>query len=159
MLASPSQANLYLVATTQSRLFSIRFITAGGSLQAQVSPFTQSRGLFGRLFGTASQLGSTRGVISLASRLADEHSGAYEVYAMGQSVLQKWSVVEGGSEKLLAEEDLKQLLLNYLGNDINAPIAADSFALIDIALTRRVCAAVLMLGCQLTCALMMLPYQ
>lgn len=125
------QTSLFLASTSQSRLFSIRFIVSGGSLQAQISPFTQSKGLFGRLFGTAPQLGSSTGIISIASGQSSDSSGAFEVYTMGTSLLQKWSIVEGGAERLLIEEDLKQLLMNL----IKVSFVSDSFALVDVALT------------------------
>ncbi|UZJ52508.1 hypothetical protein CBS101457_001828 [Exobasidium rhododendri] len=132
--------SLFLAATTQSRMFSIGFIASGGTLQAHLSPFSQSRGLFGRLFGTASQSGSSKGIVSIASCLASDNSGAYDVYTLGQSVLQKWSVVEGGSEKLLLEEDLKQILLNQLESGSST---MESFALVDMALTSSGSVAVL----------------
>jgi nuclear pore complex protein Nup133 len=133
-------SSLFLAATSQSRLFSIRFIASGGSLQAQVAPFTQSKGLFGRIFGTSSQLGSTSGIVAMASvQSSDNSGGAFDVYAMGQSILQKWSIVEGGGERLLVEEDLKQRLLDQMTMDF----VVESFALIDVAVTRSGTAAVL----------------
>jgi hypothetical protein len=124
-----------LAATTQSRLFSIGFVASGGALQAHLSPFSQSRGLFGRIFGTASQFGSNKGIVSITSSSAN---GSFDVYALGQSVLQRWSVVEGGSEKLVLEEDLKQLLLNKMEITGTESNISESFTLIDIALTRCV---------------------
>lgn len=57
------------------------------------------------------------------------------MYAMGQSILRKWSVIEGGGEKLLLEEDLKQLLMNQMDSIGKGPVFSNSFALVDIALT------------------------
>lgn len=131
--------SLFLAATSHSRLFSIRFIASGGSLQVQVAPFTQSRGLFGRIFGTSSQLGTTSGIVAMASSKSNENSGAFEVYAMGQSILQKWSIVEGGGERLLVEEDLKQRLLDQMTMDF----IIESFSLVDVSVTGTGTAAVL----------------
>lgn len=120
-------------------MFSIRFVASGGSLQAHVSPFTQSKGLFGRLFGTAPQLGSNTGIISIASNQSSDNSGAFEVYSMGTSLLQKWSIVEGGGERLSIEEDLKQLLMDQT----KISFISDSFSLVDVALTGASTAGVL----------------
>jgi nuclear pore complex protein Nup133 len=120
-------------------LFSIRFIASGGSLQPQIAPFTQSKGLFGRIFGTSSQLGSSSGIIAIASSQSTDNVGSFEVYAMGQAILQKWTIVEGGGERLIVEEDLKQRLLDQIVIDF----ALNSFALVDVAVTGTGTAAVL----------------
>lgn len=124
--------SLFLAGTSQARLFSIRFISSGGNLQAQMAPFTQSRGLFGRFFGTTSQLSLDNSTVGIASCLANDESGAYDVYVLGTSTLQKWSIVEGGGEKLLIEEDLRQILMEKVG----AADATQTISLLDVAITR-----------------------
>lgn len=58
---------------------------------------------------------------------------------MGQSILQKWNIVEGGGERLIVEEDLKQRLLDQMVIDF----VLSSFALVDVAVTATGTAAVL----------------
>lgn len=102
-----------ILATSQSRLFRIGIVSLGGRLQAQVTPFNQQRGILGRLFGGAAAPSfrmSSEGIVSLAVTRSGSPQGTCDIYAVGHRVLQKWRLTDGGSERLLSEQDVGRMI-------------------------------------------------
>lgn len=110
----------FALSTSQSRLFNISISSQGGRLTATIAPFSQPRGIFGRLFGSASSftLGS-EGTFALAAAPAPDDNEAWNVYSIAQRSVQKWSLTDGGSEKLLGEQDLRQLIASATFDDLD----------------------------------------
>ena len=100
-----------ILATSQSRLLRVSVGSRAGVLLAEVRPFSQQRGLLGRLFGSGSALGSTGDqVVSIAVAPVQAGKAGREVYAIGGKTLQKWQVLDQGGERLLAEQDVQQVV-------------------------------------------------
>ncbi|KAJ1597370.1 hypothetical protein NDA14_005910 [Ustilago hordei] len=100
-----------VLATSQSRLLRVSIGSRAGVLQAEIRAFSQPRGLLGRIFGSASAISSSNDQISsLAIAPSQPHKQGREVYAIGHKTLQKWHILESGSERLLAEQDIQQVI-------------------------------------------------
>lgn len=100
-----------VLATSQARLLRVSVGSRAGVLQAEIRPFSQSRGLLGRLFGSSSAMGSNDTITSLAISPSSPTSLGREVYAIGRKTVQHWHILENsGSERLLAEQDVQQLI-------------------------------------------------
>jgi nuclear pore complex protein Nup133 len=137
-------SNTFVLATSQGRLFKITIYSSGGRLQANLTPFNQQRGIFGRLFGgggaTTSGFGmGSEGVIALAPSPALQGQGSRDLYAAGHRVIQKWRLVDSGGEKLIVEQDIGGLLAALVdGESEEGTNAADAISLeiIDAAAQR-----------------------
>ncbi|SPO23832.1 uncharacterized protein UTRI_03640_B [Ustilago trichophora] len=100
-----------VLATSQSRLLRVSVGSRAGVLQAEIRPFSQPRGLLGRLFGSTSAMGSSNDQISsIAVASVQAGKQGREVYAIGRKTLQKWQVLDQGGERLLAEQDIQQVV-------------------------------------------------
>ncbi|SJX63081.1 uncharacterized protein SRS1_13907 [Sporisorium reilianum f. sp. reilianum] len=100
-----------VLATSQSRLLRVSIGSRAGVLQAEIRAFSQQRGLLGRLFGSSSANGSANDpVVSIAVAPVQAGKAGREVYAIGRKTLQKWQVLDQGGERLLAEQDVQQVV-------------------------------------------------
>ncbi len=100
-----------VLATSQSRLLRVSVGSRAGVLQAEIRPFSQQRGLLGRLFGSTSAMGASNDQIaSIAVAPVQAGKQGREVYAIGRKTLQKWQVLDQGGERLLAEQDVQQVV-------------------------------------------------
>uniref|UniRef100_V5EQE0 Uncharacterized protein n=2 Tax=Kalmanozyma brasiliensis (strain GHG001) TaxID=1365824 RepID=V5EQE0_KALBG len=100
-----------VLATSQSRLLRVSVGSRAGVLQAEVRPFSQQRGLLGRLFGSSSAMGSSNDQItSIAVSPVQPGKQGREIYAIRRKTLQKWQVLDQGGERLLAEQDIQQVV-------------------------------------------------
>ncbi|ETS62210.1 hypothetical protein PaG_03785 [Moesziomyces aphidis] len=100
-----------VLATSASRLLRVSVGSRAGILQAEVRPFSQPRGLLGRIFGSSSAMGSANDHIQgIAVAPAQASKQGREVYAIGRKTLQKWHVLDQGGERLLAEQDVQQVV-------------------------------------------------
>lgn len=99
-----------VLATSQSRLLRISLGTRAGVLQAEARPFSQPRGLLGRIFGSTSAMGSNDVVASIAVAPVQVGKQGRQVYAIGRKTLQKWQVLEQGGERLIGEQDVQQVV-------------------------------------------------
>ncbi|CDU26434.1 uncharacterized protein SPSC_06628 [Sporisorium scitamineum] len=100
-----------ILATSQSRLLRVSIGSRAGVLQAEIRPFSQQRGLLGRLFGSTSAMGSSNDqIVSIAVAPVQAGKPGREVYAIGRKTLQKWQVLDQGGERLLAEQDVQQVV-------------------------------------------------
>ncbi|SNX83851.1 uncharacterized protein MEPE_02559 [Melanopsichium pennsylvanicum] len=100
-----------VLATSQSRLLRVSVGSRAGILQAEIRPFSQPRGLLGRLFGSTSAMGSSNDQIaSIAIAPVQAGKQGREVYAIGKKTLQKWQVLDQGGERLVAEQDIQQVV-------------------------------------------------
>ncbi|CAO1636727.1 unnamed protein product [Sympodiomycopsis kandeliae] len=117
-----TDAATYIVATSQSRLFRISVASSGGRLVAQITAFAQSRGIFGRWFGggaaaagqsSASAFSSaSEGIVSVVACPSVPNQGSRDIFAIGQRMVQKWRIADGGSERLLGEQDIGRTIAN-----------------------------------------------
>lgn len=100
-----------VLATNQSRFLRVSIGSRAGVLQAEIRPFSQPRGLLGRLFGSTSAMGSADDQIaSIAVAPVQAGKQGREVYAIGRKTLQKWQVLDQGGERLVAEQDVQQVV-------------------------------------------------
>lgn len=100
-----------VLATSQSRLLRVSVGSRAGVLQAEIRPFSQQRGLLSRLFGSTSAMGASNDQIaSIAVAPVQAGKQGREVYAIGRKTLQKWQVLDQGGERLLAEQDIQQVI-------------------------------------------------
>lgn len=109
----------YVVSTSRARLFSIKIASSGGRLQASITPFNQQRGIFGRLFGNSStsSLASSEGIVAVAVSPSVAGRGHRDIYAAGQRTVQRWRLLDGGSERLLGEQDLASVIASALSSE------------------------------------------
>ncbi|GAC97422.1 subunit of the Nup84p subcomplex of the nuclear pore complex [Pseudozyma hubeiensis SY62] len=100
-----------VLATSQSRMLRVSIGSRAGVLQAEIRPFSQQRGLLGRLFGSTSAIASSNDpIVSIAVAPLQPGKQGREVYAIGRKTLQKWQVLDQGGERLLAEQDVQQVV-------------------------------------------------
>lgn len=100
-----------VLATSQSRMLRVSVGSRAGMLQAEIRPFSQQRGLLSRLFGSTSAMGSSNDqVVSIAVAPIQAGKQGREVYAIGRKTLQRWQVLDQGGERLLAEQDVQQVV-------------------------------------------------
>lgn len=122
-------ASLFVVATSQSRLFRMAVFSSGGKMQVSVSPFYQSKGLFGRFFGGSTgslYSAGSEGVVSMVACPSVPERGCRDIYSIGQRVIQKWRLMDGGGERLLVEQDVGRSVAALLTQD--SAIADDNQA-------------------------------
>ncbi|KAN0064821.1 hypothetical protein ACQY0O_001878 [Thecaphora frezii] len=101
----------FVVATSQARMLKLGIVSRGGRLQAELAPFSQPRGILGRLFGSGSSMGfSNESIVAIAVGPAQVNEASRDVFAVGSKTVQKWRMVDGGGEKLLAEHDVRQVV-------------------------------------------------
>lgn len=148
-------ASTYVLATSQSRLFRINIASSGGRLQAQCTQFTQSRGILGRLWGGSNSGGggssltgfASEGIVSVVTcPESASQQGSKDVFAVGQRNLQKWRLADGGSERLLSEQDVARAIANsVMGSPDEVANLADSIGLEIIDAAARADGAVYIL--------------
>lgn len=120
----------YVIATSHSRLFHARVAAQQGRMQPYLAAFAQPRGIFGRLFGAAASLSSSEGgILALASFASQD--GLLHVFAAGKSTLQKWTLTDGPTEKLVLEQDIRPLIANALSEVGTASSAAVDWSKIE----------------------------
>ncbi|PWY99524.1 hypothetical protein BCV70DRAFT_201090 [Testicularia cyperi] len=100
-----------VLATSHSRLLRVSLGTRAGVLQAEIRPFAQPRGIFGRLFGSASSMGyGGHGITAIAVGPQDLSKQSRDIAAIGSKTIQKWQVLDQGGERLIAEQDVQQVV-------------------------------------------------
>ncbi|TKY89294.1 hypothetical protein EX895_001825 [Sporisorium graminicola] len=124
-----------ILATSQSRLLRVSIGSRAGVLQAEVRPFSQQRGLLGRLFGSTSAMGSNNDqIVTIAVAPVQAGKAGREVYAIGRKTLQKWQVLDQGGERLLAEQDVQQVVASsvlQLSDERYSAAQSLSFDIVD----------------------------
>ncbi|EPQ30426.1 uncharacterized protein PFL1_01952 [Pseudozyma flocculosa PF-1] len=101
----------FVLATSQARMLKLGIVSQGGRLQAELAPFSQPRGILGRLFGSGSSMGfGNEGITAIAVGPVQENEAARDVYAIGSRTVQKWRMVDGAGERLIAEHDVRQVV-------------------------------------------------
>ncbi|PWN48686.1 hypothetical protein IE53DRAFT_389101 [Violaceomyces palustris] len=124
------ESNNFAISTSHSRMFRLNVVNLGGRLQAHVSAFSQPRGIFGRLFGSASSLGfGSGGITCIAVGPAQSDQAGRDVFAVGRTTIQKWRVAEGLGERMIVEQDVRQTIASSVLQSVDARFsAADSLA-------------------------------
>ncbi|KAK0537883.1 hypothetical protein OC842_001483 [Tilletia horrida] len=127
----------FAIATSHSRLFRLSIVLQDGRRVASVVPFTHSKGLLGRLFGSSSTYGlSSEPILSLA---LGEGIGVKLLYALSPNSVQRWHLVEGGVDTLAVEQDVRSLITSAAqqtrGGSANALMNGPTLSLVDSAVT------------------------
>jgi hypothetical protein len=94
--------DLYILATSQNRLFRLSITSSGGRFTLLSAPLSRSRSMLSRVSSLFGGGGSDprAGIVAVTAAKQQKGTMSRDVFALTSSVIQRWKIAAGGGEQV-----------------------------------------------------------